>query len=569
MPQDAFTLMHTARELNLKLSGAKIEKINQPSKDCVVFNIRKNNDNLKLIINANADFARICVSEKSAPAPVQAPSFCMLLRKHLSRASVEKIQAVDFERIVVVYLNCRDELGTLSTKRLYCEIMGKYSNVTLVEDGKILGAMKTTGMDEDLVRPIYPGAKYSLPKSQDKCEISAFFAATKVFDKFDFSEDLSKFIFNNFKGISYPTANDIVLSYYQSSASVTSDVKTFKTDDFIKYFYDYYNEPKIAPTLVSDGKKTDFFIVRPKAGYQSEKAYRDINSLVDDYYLSKEKSFAFSLKKNRLTDATRAYEKKLRKKLQIALEKLVACDDMEDNRLFGELIIAYMYKIKSGEKFAEVEDYTKQDYPLIKISLDENLSPKENAERYFKRYLKQKKTVVAVRPQVDEINEKLKYLDTVYAEIDSAETDEDFADIEEELTMIGIVTAKKSNAKKKTFKPSKPRYYRYMNFDIFVGRNNIQNDRLTLSADRNDVWLHTKNYHSSHVIIKTDGREVPDQVLLYSAEICAFFSQAKTATKVPVDYTLKKYVKKPSGTPIGTVYYTNQKTIIVDPNEHI
>ena len=195
MPQDAFTLMHTARELNGKLSGAKIEKINQPSKDCVVFNIRKNNDNLKLIINANADFARICVSDKSAPAPVQAPSFCMLLRKHLSRASIEKVEAVDFERIIVVYLICRDELGTLSSKRLYCEIMGKYSNVTLVEAGKILGAMKTTGMDEDLVRPIYPGAVYTLPKSQDKCEIHDEKAAKTVFDRYDFSEDLAKFIY--------------------------------------------------------------------------------------------------------------------------------------------------------------------------------------------------------------------------------------------------------------------------------------------------------------------------------------------------------------------------------------
>jgi len=567
MPQDAFTLKHTAKELNETLGGAKIEKINQPSKDCVVFNLHNNYDNMRLVLNANADFARICVSDDRSPAPVSAPSFCMLLRKHLSRATIEKIYSVDYERIIVVDLNCRDDLGTVSFKKIYCEIMGKYSNITLVEDGIILGAMKTTGMNESLLRPIYPGAKYVLPKSQDKCELKDVEQSVVVMEKSTVGDDLAKYVFTNFKGVSYPTAEDVVLGFYERFGNESISGNPDKIRQFIEYFNDYFETPEISPTLVSDGKKRDFFIVKPKNDFPISKTFKSINALVDEYYSSKENDFVFTLKKNRLKDATAAYEKKLRKKLQIAMEKLLSCEDMEKNRLYGELLIAYLYKIKSGEKFVEVEDYTKEDYPKIKITLDEKLSPKENAERYFKRYSKQKKTVAAVTPQVEQLNEQLLYIQTIYAEIQSAETEDDFNDIEEELASLGIIKKKTDNKKKKP-PLSKPRRYEYKGYEIFIGRNNIQNDRLTLSADRNDIWLHTKNYHSSHVIIKTAGRPIPDEVVLFAAELCAYFSQAKSSTAIPVDYTLKKFVKKPSGAPIGTVYYTNQKTIIVDPKLH-
>ena len=557
--------MHTARELNATLSDAKIEKVNQPSKDSIVFSLHKNYSDYKLIINANADFARVCVTNSTAPAPITAPSFCMLLRKHLSKATIDRIYAVRYERIIVFDLKCRDELGTPSDKQLYCEIMGKYSNVTLVEDGKIVGALKTTGLNESLLRPIFPGAKYVLPTPQEKFDIDSATDYEKAFAGYDPSSDLAGFIFNNFKGISFQTAVDVTAKYYAENNNPPV-VKSFDFAHYMRYFNDYYENPTICPTIVSDGKKSDFYVVRPIAVYPYSKRCSSINELGDTYYSTKENRFIFTLKQNRLTDATRAYEKKLRKKLQIAMDKLVSCADMETNRIFGELIIAYMYKIKQGDKFAEVEDYTKEDYPLIKIPLDETLSPKANAERYFKRYTKQKKTVAAVKPQVEDINEKLKYIETIYAEIESAETDDDFSDIEEELVALDILK-KKTSSKKKTTKLSKPRRYQYRGFEVLVGRNNLQNDRLTLSADRNDIWLHTKDYHSAHVIIKADGSEVPPEVILFAAETCAFFSKAKTATKVPVDYTLKKFVKKPAGAPIGTVYYTNQKTIIVDPKD--
>ena len=567
MSQDAFTIFHAAKELDKLVSGAKIERINQPNKDSVVFSVRKASENLKLIVNANADFARVCVSNDNSPAPIEAPSFCMLLRKHLIRATVDAVSAVRYERIIIIYLTCRDELGTLSNKRLYCEIMGKYSNVTLVENDRILGALKTTGIDESLSRPIYPGAKYTLPPPQDKTEISDITAAKKALDKLTYADDPAKFIFTAFKGISFSTAEDIV-SKFKETERDNDFVKIFKSDEFIKYFNDYYETPKISPTVVSDGKKTDFYIVEPITQYKEVRKYPSINSLIDGYYLYKENSFATALKKGRLYDAVKAYEKKLYKKLQIAEEKLLSCADMDDNRLFGELIIAYLYKIKSGEKYCEVENYYEPDYPLIKIRLDEDLSPRENAERYFKKYSKQKKTVAAVTPQTAELKETLSYIETVYSEIDAAETDSDFSDIEEELSAIGVIK-QKQQGKKRIKKLSEPRKYVYKDFEILVGRNNLQNDRLTISAERNDIWLHTKDYHSSHVIIRTFNRPVPDEVLLFASEICAYFSKARSSKKVPVDHTLKKFVKKPAGTNAGKVYYTNQKTLFVDPDPHI
>ena len=209
MPQDAFTIKHTAKALNETLIGAKTERIIQPTKDSVIFFLHKNGKNYKLLINANANYARICITNDNPQAPLTTPSFCMLLRKYLLRSTILKIETVEYERIAFVDLLCKDDLGETSEKRLYCEIMGKYSNVTLTDSGKILGALKVTGMDEKLLRPIYPGAKYILPSPQDKCEISDELKANETLLSLENASDFYKFIFEKFKGVSQLTALDI------------------------------------------------------------------------------------------------------------------------------------------------------------------------------------------------------------------------------------------------------------------------------------------------------------------------------------------------------------------------
>lgn len=565
MPQDAFTIKHTAKELNDKLVGAKIEKINQPDKDEVILFLHKNYDNFKLLLNTNADYARVCITENNKEAPIQAPNFCMLLRKHLLRATIQKIEAIPFERIIVITLACRDEIGTPSTKLLYCEIMGKYSNVTLVENGKILGAVKTTALSEDLARPIFPGVIYTLPTPQNKVDFSDINGAKEALKSFE-GNDFVQFIFNSFKGVSIKTAREIACLYRAKSSADLSDIKNINIQDFILFFESFYNSPSFNPCCTFTPKNSDFFVTDYLSVLDDKKYFKSVNSAIDFFYSNKENAFRFSLKKSRLLDVIKAYKKKQEKKLQIVMEKLVDCSNLETYRLKGELIIAYIYKIKKGMQFVEVENYNEEDCPLVKISLDDKLTPEQNAERYFKQYNKKKKTIAAVTPQKTEIDELLNYCASVIMEIEKAENFDDFADIEEELRLFGLIK-QPINTKKQKVKISKPRYYEYKGYEIFVGKNNIQNDRLTISADRNDLWLHTKDYHSAHVIIKNKGEDFPEDVILYAAEICAFFSNAKSSTKVPVDYTFKKFVKKPAGAKIGTVYYTNQKTILVDPKE--
>ena len=564
MPQDAFTIYHTAKELNRSISGARVDRINQPEKDTVAISIRVRDKNYCLILCSKAEFTRVELSSSAQKAPLAAPSFCMLLRKHLAHAQIKSVEAVKDERIILIKFYAKDEFGDVYEKYLYCEIMGKYSNITLCENGRILGAVKTTSLDSEYSRKIFAGVEYTLPEKQDKISVSDVETAKKVLQGCDRSDDLPEYLFERFFGLSVQTAKEIVYRY-GLSRGLKDFVINDKIDDFYSFFYDFYYNVQIAPCVKTTEKKSDFFIT----DYLTEPGiithFDSIGEAIGFCYGQKIAKKEFSAKKRKLEDLLLSYRKKQEKKLQIAEEKLLSCADADLNRLFGELIISNIYRLKGGEKQAEFNDYTKEDYPLVSIKLDEKLSPKENAERYFKRYAKQKKTISAVVPQKKELLSLLAYLDEIEKEINETETVEDFTDIEEELRRLGLIKEEKKSKEKQ--KSTKYRVYNYKGFDILVGKNNVQNDRLTFSAERYDVWLHTKDFHSSHVIVKTENRPLPDDVLLFAAEICAYYSDARNADKVPVDYTLKKFVKK-SGSQIGLVYYTDQKTLFVKPDKH-
>jgi len=565
MPQDAFTINHTAAELNERLCNARIDKVNQPTPDTVVFYVRTRSKNEKLLISANAETARIVVTDSQKEAPISAPAFCMLLRKHLSHAVIETIEALPFERIVRIKFATKNELRESGTKILYVEIMGKYSNITLTENGKILGAIKQSQTLEG-IRPIFPGVTYKLPASQEKIELSDT-AATLFCLKNFCGDDFADFIFNNFKGLSKATAYEIVYKFFGNLFVTSSDVKNINIADFYEHFQSFYDECNIRPNVTVDNFKSEFFVTEYKSVKGDKKYYDTINSAIDFYYENKENFKAFSDKKRKLTDAVKAHEKKLNKKYQIAEEKILSCNDMQNNRIFGELIISNLYRIKNGVKSVELENYYSPDNEKVTIKLDETLSPKQNAERYFKRYNKEKKTLIAVEPQITEIRENLKYVRSLYDEIDLAKELSDFVEIEEELIECGILKSPRLKTKRKKEIPS-CRIYNYKGFEILVGKNNVQNTRLTMSAERNDMWLHVKDYHSAHVIIKAESRQIPDEVILYAAEICAYYSKANESDKVPVDYTLRKFVKRPAGLPSGMVYYSENKTVLVTPSSH-
>lgn len=559
MTQDAFTIFHIANELNAIIENARVERINQPEKDSVTFRIRSNGSNYVLTACAKAEYARLSLGKNNPTAPIEAPSFCMLLRKHLSNSTIISVSPVTDERIIKIDFLCKSELGDLSEKSLYCEIMGKYSNIVLTENGKILGALKTTSLDSGYPRHIFAGVTYALPEKQNKVSVFNENESKSILKKFN-GDNLSDYLFNNFLGLSMQTAKEIVFRYFKN-------IKTFNIDDFYSFFKDFYVNPPFCPNAIFSKENGGVYVFDYETIEGEKKTYSNINQAIDEYYFSKILSNAFSVRKNKLTDTVKAFIKKQEKKLQIVEEKILSCRDAEKNLLFGQLIISNLFKIKGGEKYVELNDYTKDDYPLVKITLDENKSAKQNAEKYFKKYDKQKKTLSAVTKQKEELEELISYLKGIINEIEQTESIEDFADVDEELKSLGIL--KQENKKKEKVKQTSYRHYSYRGYEIFVGKNNVQNERLTFSADRADVWLHAKDFHSAHVIIKTNGKPVEDEVLLFAAQICAYYSDARSVDKVPVDYTLKKYVKKSNGKAIGLVYYAEQKTLYVTPDAHL
>lgn len=566
MPQDAFTIALTASHLNNKLFNARVDRINQPTQDSVVFYLRTQNKNEKLILSANAENARVSTTSDQKEAPLQAPAFCMLLRKHLSHATIEHIEAVKYERIVKIVFNTKNEMRESGTKIIYVEIMNKYSNITLTEDGKILGAIKQSQSIEGS-RPIFPGVTYKLPNPQEKVEIcdkEKSILALSAFNGCDFAN----YIFNTFKGISKLTATEIVYEFFNKYDISIDDVKLVKIEDFYNHFYNFYETCNFNPCIIDNDDMYEFFPIDYTSIPYDKNFHQDITDVIDKYYSDKESKREFNEIKRKLLTHVKTADKKLQKKYQIALEKLLSCKNMQQDRIYGELIISNLYRITDGLEKIELENFYSSDYEKVAIKLDKNLTAKENAERYFKKYNKEKKTVASVEPQIVELENSLKYIQSLYDEIDLCSSIVDFKEITEELVQANIIKLKKANGKKREEK-STYRTYNYGGFDIFVGRNNLQNTKLTTSAERSDMWLHTKDYHSAHVIIKTEGRVVPDEVLLFAAEVCAFYSKATKSDKVPVDYTLKKFVKRPSGLPLGMVYYTDNKTILVNPNAHL
>ena len=366
---------------------------------------------------------------------------------------------------------------------------------------------------------------------------------------------MAKFIFENVKGFSYPTAVEASKRCQGFSSTL----------DLYQRLYDFTFNCEIKPNIAGDGKLLDVYVT-DYSSIDGEKRYFDtIADAYDYFYTKKDKDKAFSSKKKQLLDKVNGLIKKLGKKLQGESEKLLACKDADTLRIKGELITANIYRLKEGIESCVLENYY-DDYKPITIALDKRLTPSKNAQRYFKKYAKEKRTVEILLPQKEQTEKELSYLYTVQLFINQATVIDEFKDLEEELILVGLL--QKPKFKVKNPEESVCRTYEIDGYIIKCGKNNVQNDRLTQRAFKEDLWLHTKNYHSAHVIIETKGDKIPDKVIEIGAEICAYFSDAKQGNKVPVDYCFKKFVKKPPQSKPGGVIYTDYKTAYVTPNPH-
>ncbi len=552
MPQDAFTLRHIARELDQALRGGKVNKIIQPSRDEADILFYAGGKTRKLVLNTNASLARAILSDIPRTAPDVAPNFCMLLRKHLTGATLTSVALQGFERILAFTFDCRSEFSC-AERILYAEIMGKYSNLILTEGGIISGALKISSLQENFKRVLFPGVKYEPPQPQDKAnpsDVAALAAALSAFG----GGDVAEFLFNRISGLALPTCRLLANllpppPYGQNVAEIAQRIHDFVFSD------------EVSPAVERIGGEAKDFHAR----FDGER-YPTVNAAADVYYTERETGKAFAEKKRKLESLLLARRKKEEKKLALLREREHSCADMEKNRIYGELITANLYALKKGAEGCELVNYYDENAATVKIPLDKTLTPAQNAQKYYKKYNKQKRTLAAVLPQREEAEADLDYTQSMLSALERAENALDLAEIEEELRGAGLLPTEKKKVKNPPAVPF--RTFEKGKFRIFAGRNNVQNDRLLREAAPDDVWLHTQKYHSSHVLIRTDGRKVPDDVLLAAAEICACFSDAKQGNKVPVDYCERRFVKKPPHAKAGFVTYTDFKTILADPVRH-
>ncbi len=556
MPQDAFHIRRLAAELNDLLVGGKINRISQVDKDELTFIIYTGKSILKLILSANATGARVCLSLYEKEPAAVAPNFCMLLRKHLQNAQILSVKQVETERIIEITLHCESDFSSCD-RVLHCELMGKYSNIVLSEKGVILGALKTTALLDDSHRVLLSGARYQYPAPQDKISLNDGAGMRRTVENFfelhadGFeNETLASYIFEHIAGLALPTAREIVKRWDKNTPLW----------EFLSQFYE--NEPNRPCLQMRAGAPTDFFAFEVENG----RAMPSLCKAEDEFFSGRERKKAFEDKKRRLESGARSLKKKTAKRLQEVLERLKDASRAEENRIKGELLTANLYRIERGASFAELENWYDEAGGSVRIALDKTLSPAQNAQKYFKLYNKLKRAKEVLAPMQKKEEAELDYADSVLASIAAAETDEDLKEIEAELIAAGLLRAPKEKVgakKKETVIPF--REFEIDGFRVYAGRNNLQNDRLLKSADPDDIWLHTQKYHSSHLIIVTEGRQVRDEVLLRAAQICAYYSDGRDSDKIPVDYCKRKFVKKPSKAKAGFVIYTDYKTLLVSP----
>lgn len=561
MAQDLFTITKTVSELKSILIGAKINRVIEPDGDEVIFTLYSGKV-FNLILSASAKYCRVGITCLEKQSPLTAPNFCMLLRKYLLGGEIIEISTLPCDRVVEITIKNENDFKENNEYVIFVEIMGKYSNVFLTQNGIILGSLKTTPQTLDGKRIVMTGSKYAPPKSQDKCDILNKEQSIEVLKTFS-GENLDKFILTNFSYFAPITASELAFRIEKAL-----DGKDFDANIAYKVIEDFISND-INPVMITYKNTKDVFA--------SDYYHLDGERIFDSSLaLLQQKFYDEILKETDFLNAKNSLLSKINSRIKKEEKKLFLCEEREREfknadkyKLYGELITANLYAIKKGQEKVKVLNYYEETETYIEIPLDSTLSPNENSQKYYKKYAKVKRSYTVSLEQKQEVIEELNYLNSLKAEVELATKLTDFKDVEDELIIAGLMRDNTPIKRKKQVKKHNGyTLYKVNGFTVKMGKNNLQNDELLESAERLDVWLHTKNYHSSFVMIETKGKEVPLAVILTCAEICASHSEAKNGSKIEVDYTFKKHVKKPPKAKPGSVFYTDYKTIIVNPNSH-
>ena len=571
MPLDAICLQGVVGELAPQLTGSRIEKIQQPARDQIILLLRGSR---RLFLNAGANQPRIHLTEQLRDNPSQPPMFCMLLRKHLSGGIIESVRQEPLERVVTLTVLASGEMGERSRFTLVWEGMPRRANLILCDrDGRIIDCLRRVDLEAEQDRQVLPGLFYRLPTRQDKRSPLSVteeeFAA--LLGRAAPDAPLDAWLLDTFTAISPLVARELTVRACGSIDAPASQGNALW--DVFSRWQQSVNENTFTPTLIKrNGSLTDFTYgpVTQYGTYAETEIYDSFSHLLDDFYEKREQAERVKQKGRDLLKTATTARDRVRRKLAAQEKELAACLDRDHLRICGELITANLYRMERGQSRLTAQNYYDENCADVDIPLDVRLSPQENAARYFKQYAKAKTAEKYLTAQLQRGKEEQQYLESVLQELAQAESEQDFNDIRTELTDGGYLRGR--GKKQSGFqRASKPREFRSSaGLRILVGRNNRQNDRLTTKdADKRDIWLHTQKIHGSHVILCTGGAEPDEQSLMEAASLAAYFSQAQGSTKVPVDYTPVKFVKKPAGAKPGMVVYTTYQTMLADPDEEL
>ena len=581
MALDGLVIHSIVDELHKKLLGGKIDKVYQPENDEVVLHIRNNKENFKLVLSCSASNPRVYLaSDYKKENPINAPMFCMLFRKYIQGGNIVNVSQVDFERIIKISVESFDELKEKTTKDIIIEIMGRHSNIILTHssNNKIIDSAKRIPPSVSRVRQILPGQTYVLPPKQDKLNpINEISLNTFVDTLSSFDGPIFKAIYSKFLGISSVIAKEIC---FRANIDENLLVSEISSDDISKIYREFHNLFKYIkdniynPCMVIDtsiDKVLDFSCINLSL-FSNLSIINDdsISKILENYYATKDIKDRIHQRSSDLRKSISIKLDRLYNKLNKQEKELIESENADIYKIKGELITSYIYMIEKGMESVEVANFYDPEYKNIKISLNTNFTPSENAQKYFKKYNKLKTAKKEITSQIEITKEEIDYLENIMLSIENCENLAELMDIREELGKVGYIRSK-NNSKKETKLTTKPHEFVSSNgFKILVGKNNKQNDHLTLKvASNEDIWMHTKNIPGSHVIIKTEGKEVPDETIFEGAMLAAFFSKSKMSSQVPVDYTKKKNVKKPNGAKPGMVIYDTNNTIYVTPTEEL
>ncbi len=570
MPFDAIFLSAVLEELKPSLLGARVEKVQQPAADTVILSLRRE----KLLICANGSRARLHLTTAAYENPAQPPMFCMLLRKHLVGGRIAAITQPPAERSLDISLDCFDEMGVPCQKHLILELMGRNSNLILTgADGRIIDCLRRVDFEMSQLRQVLPGLFYRPAPGQDK-QIPFEMSQEGILDLLQDTHDPKRpdqWLLDHFAGISPLVARELC---YGFSGQTEGDILDLNADAFAAYLFENFQNCQRKPWLLTlDGKPKDFSYrpIYQYGGYMELSEAESFSKLLDGFYSQRDRNERMRQKSQTLRKTVNNFRERCLRKLELQRKELASTLDRERLRQLGDILTANIHTIGRGQQSASCVDFYQEDMPLIEIPLKPELSPQQNAAKYYKDYNRAKTAEKMLTQQIAQGEIEAEYLGAVLESLNRAESERDLSEIRSELEEGGYLRCLDRRKDKKQMKqaPLKPlRFVSTEGYPIFVGRNNKQNEQLSLkSAHKNDIWLHVQKFHGAHVVIACEGAEVADDTITEAAMLAAWFSEAKDSVNVPVDMTPVRFLRKPKGGKPGMVIYDRYRTVFVSPEE--